>query len=369
MRSNKEGRTEINLENKQARSADQTCPGAGKSLLLLTVGTINYDNDINFYEPLRELGFEVVRYNYIERLQQIGRGKMNQEILEIAHQQNPDFIFFITYQSQISRKTLRKLHEQGLKVVGWFSDDHWRFNRYSKKMAKHLFCSITTDVKAISKYKDNNLRVVKSQWASNPKYYRPVQGKEKYDVTFVGQKYGIRLNVINNLLKNNIPIQVFGRGWGKYIIFDEIVYIFSNSKINLNISSSYKNKRIKQIKGRVFEVLMCGGFLLTDYVDGLEDYFKIGEEIVCYETQEDLVEKIMYYLKNEKERQRIAMNGYQACRQRHTWGHRFTDIFMALDDMVGKGNIGAEFGITEKERLKANLTEDHEYITDNTSTT
>jgi len=357
------------LKNKQCRSTDQTRPGAGKSLLLLTVGTINYDNDINFYEPLREFGFEVVRYNYIERLQQVGKHKMNQEILEMAQRKNPDFIFLITYQSQISRKTLRKLPEQGLKVVGWFSDDHWRFDRYSKKFAKHLFCSITTDVNAISKYKANNLKVIKSQWASNPKYYRPVHGKENYDVTFVGQKYGIRINVIDNLLKNNIPIQVFGRGWDKYILFDEIVTIFSNSKINLNISSSYKDKRIKQIKGRVFEVPMCGGFLLTDYVDGLEDYFKIGEEIVCYETQKDLVEKIIYYLENEEERKTIAMNGYRACHQRHTWRHRFTDIFMALDDMVGKGNLGAEPDMKEKKRVKANLTEDYEYITDNTSTT
>ena len=92
---------------------------------------------------------------------------------------------------------------------------------------------------------------------------------------------------------------------------------------------------------------------MTDYVDGLEDYFKIGEEIVCYETQQDLVEKIIYYLENEKERKTSAMNGYRACQQRHTWRHRFTDIFMALDDMVGK----------------ANLTEDYEYITDNTSGT
>lgn len=358
----------INLEDKQYRSTDQMSFGAGKTLLLLTVGTINYDNDINFYEPLRELGFEVVRYNYLERLHQVGKRKMNQEILEMAQRESPDFIFLITYQRQISRKTLRKLHEQGLKVVGWFSDDHWRFDRYSKKLAKHLFCSITTDIKAISKYKANKLKVIKSQWASNPNYYRRVPGKNNYNVTFVGQKYGIRFNVIDNLLRNNIPIQVFGRGWGKYVPFDEIVSIFANSKINLNISSSYKDKRIKQIKGRVFEVPMCGGFLLTDYVDGLEEYFKIGEEIVCYESQKDLAEKIIYYLENEEERKTIAMNGYRACQQRHTWRHRFTDIFMALEDIARKGNTAAELHGEKQERFTANLTEDHEHITNNTGT-
>jgi spore maturation protein CgeB len=321
------------------------------TFLLLTVGTINYNNDINFYEPLKDMGINVVRYNYVERMQQIGKRKMNREIIARAQSEHPDYIFLLTYQNQISPKTLRTLHQKGFRVIGWFSDDHWRFERYSKKLARYLYCSVTTDEKAIAKYETNNLRVIKSQWAANPKYYRRVPAKKNYEVTFVGQKYGMRAKVIDHLAKNGIPIQTFGKGWGEYIPFDEVITIFSNSRINVNISSSYKDSRVKQIKGRIFEVPMCGGFLLTDYVDGLEDYFKIGEEIVCYETQQDLVEKITYYLKNEKERKTIAMKGYRACQQRHTWRHRFTDIFMALDDMVGKGN----------------LTEDYEYTTDNTS--
>jgi spore maturation protein CgeB len=323
------------------------------TLLLLTVGTINYNNDINFYEPLKDMGIDVVRYNYVERMQQIGKRKMNREILDRAQSEHPDYIFLLTYQNQISPKTLRTLHQKGFRVIGWFSDDHWRFERYSKRLARHLYCSVTTDEKAIAKYETNNLRVIKSQWAANPKYYRHVPADKNYEVTFVGQRYGLRAKVIDHLAKNSIPIQAFGKGWGEYIPFDEVITIFSNSKINLNISSSYKDSQVKQIKGRIFEVPMCGGFLLADYVDGLEDYFKIGEEIVCYETQQDLVEKVIYYLENEKERKTIAMNGYRACQQRHTWRHRFTDIFMALDEMVGKGN----------------LTEDDEYTTDNTSGT
>ena len=299
-------------------------------ILLLTVGTINYNCDINFFEPLKNIGYDVTRYNYIERLNHIGKRKMKEEILELAKSENPDYIFYITYRDEIPQKTLKKLNRKGYKVVGWFSDDHWRFDSYSKFISKNLFCSITTDNEAVTKYKLNNLNVIKSQWAGNPKYYHPIPATKKYDVTFVGQKYSPRDEIIEFLQRNHIPIKTFGKGWGNYVSFEKITSIFSNSKINLNISASSWDPKIKQIKGRIFEVPMCGGFLLTDYVDDLGNYFDIGKEIVCYEDEQDLIYKIKYYLKNEKERKKIAMSGYYASLERNTWENRFHDIFKKL---------------------------------------
>ena len=300
-------------------------------ILLLTVGTINYNCDINFYEPLKDMGYDVIRYNYFERLRIVGKRKMNKEIHQLAKFENPDYIFYITYQDEIFQKTLKRLNQERYKVIGWFSDDHWRFDNYSKFVARNLFCSITTDKEAVAKYKSHNLNVIKSQWAANHKYYTPVSPNKKYDVTFVGQKYGVRGEILEYLIKNHIPIETFGRGWGNYLPFEEVVSIFSNSKINLNISASSSDQKIKQIKGRIFEVPMCGGFLLTDYVNGLENYFDIGKEIVCYEDKQDLICKIKYYLKNEKEREKIAKSGYYASLERNTWHNRFRDIFKKLD--------------------------------------
>jgi len=300
-------------------------------ILLLTVGTINYNCDINFFEPLKDMAYNVLRYNYVEKLNLIGKKKMNREILQLTRSERPDYIFYITYRDEISQKTLKILNQEGNKVVGWFSDDHWRFDNYSKFLAKNLFCSITTSPEAFMKYKENNLTVIKSQWASNPKYYHPVPADEKYDVSFVGQKYGPREKILEYLRENNISIDIFGRGWGIYVPFEKVISVFGNSKININISASSLDPKIKQIKGRIFEVPMCGGFLLTDYVNGLEDYFTIGKDIICYEDKEDLVHKIKHYLENEKQRKEIAENGYRAALERNTWDKRFYAIFKELD--------------------------------------
>ena len=110
-----------------------------KKILFLTVGCINYDCNINFYEPLKQIFSNVTNYNYIGKIKNIGKESMNAEIIEIARKERPDYVLFHTYQDQIELTTLNTLNALGTKVVAWFSDDHWRFENYSKIIAKHVF--------------------------------------------------------------------------------------------------------------------------------------------------------------------------------------------------------------------------------------
>ena len=82
-----------------------------------------------------------------------------------------------------------------------------------------------------------------------------------------------------------------------------------------------------QIKARNFEIPGCGGFLLTGNAENLGDYYAIGQEVVCYDNFEDMVDKIRYYLSHESERQEIAQSGYERSLREHTYVHRFDEIF------------------------------------------
>lgn len=97
-----------------------------------------------------------------------------------------------------------------------------------------------------------------------------------------------------------------------------------------NVKSLVPSMWSKQIKGRNFEVPGCGAFLLTEYVDHLEDYYEIGKEVECFRSLKELVEKIDYYLKHEEERERIAKAGYERTMREHTWEKRFNDIFKTM---------------------------------------
>lgn len=331
-----------------------------KIFLLTSRKNVNddYNVAINFYEPLKSLGNEVVHYGYNDRIREIGKKATNKEIIDIVRRERPEFTFFVTRENEVRDSTLDKIAELNSKVVAWFSDDHWRFDYYSRFVAKHVFCSTTTDRKAYEKYRNLGLNVVKTQWASNPHYYKKIPGAFKYDVSFVGQNYGLRADFLNFLQNKGVALKVCGRGFGNSIEFDNMVRVFSESKINLSLSGSSLDDRVKQIKGRVFEVPMCGGFLLTEYAEGLEDCFHIGEEIECFRDRDEALEKIQYYLKNEKERGKIANAGYIASQERHTWNKRFGDLFenlSSIEESNQTGSIISKIGdkITEM-RLRRN---------------
>jgi len=295
-------------------------------LLLLTIGQVNYDHDINFYEPLQALFPRVIRYNYLEHFQQVGVPAANREILALAEQVRPEVIPFITYGDQVYKSTLQVLGRSAI-TIAWFSDDHWRFDDYSRKWAPYLDYCVTSDRDAFERYTQLGFSAVRSQWAANPDYYYPRSSELAYDVTFVGGRQSFRDEFIDGLQARGIGVQTFGRGWGEYLGFEDMVRVFSTSRINLNMGAYWGGSETRTIKGRVFEVPMSGGLLLTDYVPGLEEYFEIGKEIVCYTDLDDAAEKIRYYLAHEEERKTIARAGYERARRDHTWERRLSDVF------------------------------------------
>jgi tetratricopeptide (TPR) repeat protein/SAM-dependent methyltransferase len=327
------GATKVTVAEPQreVRSPDTGQPKQNRRIVFLTVGCINYDCNINFYEPLKELYGDVINYNYMERMRQLGREAMNAEIVQVVQRERPDYVFFHTYQDQITFECLDELRRMGAKVAAWGSDDHWRFQDYSRLIGAHVFCSVTTDKNTVPKYQALGLNVVRSQWASNHRYYRKIDGAPIHEVTFVGNKYGKRGENLLYLQQHGVPLEVFGKRFGRYVTFDQMIALFSGSRINLNFTGSSRNDGLKQIKGRVFEVPMCGGFLLTEHVEGIEEYFDVGKEIECFRSLEEATEKIAFYLRHEELRQEIAERGYQRARTEHTWLKRLTILFHDLD--------------------------------------
>lgn len=103
--------------------------------------------------------------------------------------------------------------------------------------------------------------------------------------------------------------------------------IFRLSKINLNITM----KGIQSgLPLRIWDVLGCGGFLLTNYQAEIPSYFEIGRDLECYESVEDCVAKARYYLQHEDIRMEIAQNGYQKVKMMHTYEHRVASILKML---------------------------------------
>ncbi len=103
--------------------------------------------------------------------------------------------------------------------------------------------------------------------------------------------------------------------------------IFRLSKINLNITM----KGIQSgLPLRIWDVLGCGGFLLTNFQAEIPLYFEADRDLVCYESVADCVNKAKYYLEHEDKRLEIAANGYRKVKAMHTYEHRVASILQTL---------------------------------------
>lgn len=107
----------------------------------------------------------------------------------------------------------------------------------------------------------------------------------------------------------------------------EMPKIFHLSKINLNMT-------VKPIQTglplRIFDILGCGGFLMTNYQSELTEYFDIGVDLESYSSLEELADKCSYYLTHEDERRMIAQNGYEKVCALHTYPHRIREMISCI---------------------------------------
>ncbi len=100
--------------------------------------------------------------------------------------------------------------------------------------------------------------------------------------------------------------------------------VFSHSAINLQPTLRSIETGLSQ---RVFDVMMCGGFLMSNYQEELYEHFTPGKELAVYGSTEELVELCGYYLSHLEDREDIAAAGCKKIRENHTWEHRIRVMF------------------------------------------
>ena len=109
--------------------------------------------------------------------------------------------------------------------------------------------------------------------------------------------------------------------------FEDSLKVYYSTKINLNITLRSIESGIPL---RIFDIMSVGGFVLTNWQPEIPDLFEEGKEIVTFKTPEEMLAKVDYYLHHEKERQRIALNGYRKVKEEHTFEHRMDKIVSVI---------------------------------------
>ncbi len=317
--------------------------------------TLDY---INIVIPLTELG------HLIKTIDLVDDQKLNQfNIDALCKNIFFDLIFIIPVENELDLSYIKEL-SKNFKSLVYFYDDTWRIE-YSKDWSKAVKYVVTSDINWKINFNQNSNKIIYSSFFINTNVYKPInENQKKYDVTFVGQYHPSREWIINLIKKSGVDIKVFGKGWyeGSEISHNEMIEIFNQSKINLNLSNSinydirhlldFKNNKFisllksyklifkslymsdmkifEMVKARFFEINACQGFQISFYAQGLEHQYMLGEEVEIFENPIQLIRKIHFYLNNEELRCQIAKNGYEKCIKYHDSKIRLNHILSQI---------------------------------------
>jgi spore maturation protein CgeB len=341
---------------------------------------------INLYLPLIDLGHEVVSFEYdflplnlhadhtmpanrefIAR----SRPQASEELLRqvsAAHRQKPiDLFFSYFYSSFVEPEAIREIGRMGIPTVNWYCNGSYQFHLV-EEIAPAYDYSLVPEKFRLEDYRRVGANPIYCQEAANPNFYKPYDDVPlEYDVTFVGQKYGNRPSAIRRLIDAGIDVRAWGPNWlippersvqqlvtdvkrrilrrpaesvpldrcGPPLTDEELVTMYSRSKISLGFSTVALlprpgEKPIKQVRLRDFEAPMSGAFYMVEAFDELTEFFEPDREIVMFADQEELVDKVRYYLVHDVEREQIRQAGMRRARAEHTWHERFKMVFRTI---------------------------------------
>lgn len=304
----------------------------------------------NFAQSLINMGHEVIWYDYMAELKRNGRAEMNRALIQIAEQVSPDLAIFSLYTDQLDEQAVLEVRKH-TKTFCFFHDDTWRVE-FSRHWANYFDFFSSSDFDSVYKYRKLGLlNVVHMPFGINQDLYHPLINRRfEYDVSFVGGWHPVREWLLRRLQKAGLKVSVFGHRWpGGMVSQDEMVRIFNSSAINLNLTNSttwdmryllsspkalamhFKTQKIvEQIKARHFEINACNSFQLSYYVEGLERCYTIGEEIAVFNSPDELLSKVRFYLDQPELRLAIAQAGYERTIKDHTYARRFNDLFARM---------------------------------------
>lgn len=278
----------------------------------------------------------------------------NRELLKEVFSMKPDLLLVINGNILLP-DTLKKIRSNSDTIlILWCYDSPLRFiNVLNGGKFYHIFYTYEpSDIPNLLKY-DIQANLLLMAYDSTS-YFMLKDRKITYDLSFVGSlgDYPDRKNILEMIISNynTLKLDVWGAAWTWYNPFliyeykvkrrilgkhlhnynlppNEINKIYNSSCICLNM---HHRQSKEGMNPRTFEILGAGGFQLVDYKSKMDDVFDIGNEIICYYNESDLLNKIRYYLENEDERKRIAKKGYDLVKKKHTYKHRVETI---LNDM------------------------------------
>lgn len=188
-------------------------------------------------------------------------------------------------------------------------------------LADHIFAYRSKNLKDYKSIGLNNISLLRSWYIKEANF--SVKSKKTVDVVFIGHfENDNRDYLFNFLIKNGVNLEIYGPGWEKsklYKFFKTKQVLFlpltiynynqklNESKLAIVLFSKLNNDGYTR---RCFEIPATKTPMLVFKTLEILSLFNENEAIF-FETKEELLFKVRYYLKNSKQAEKIGISGFE----------------------------------------------------------
>jgi len=283
-------------------------------------------------KEISKLGIKPIGYNF-KKIKYTGRELTN--FIVKFREVKPD-IFLFWKDPQLTRKILIRLKDNSpkTKFVMWYGDQRgYCIPPLIKPRVGILDALLLTnkDKKQYKIYKKAGIPEVYTFYHSfSPTEFMLRPTPITHQVFFGGNSFKLRKFPLSklryklvNILQQRFKLLVHGNGWPfpteKIVLRPTFAKVLRRANINIGINHY---DIIRYYNRRLFECVASGRLHITYYVPGMEADFKNHEHLVWFKSINEGLDIIRYYLKNPREREKVAHQGRKFFLAHHAWDHR-----------------------------------------------
>ncbi|MFA5779092.1 MAG: glycosyltransferase [Elusimicrobiota bacterium] len=254
----------------------------------------------------------------------------------------------------ISNETLEIIrHKFNCKIIHYTPDSLFSPGMSNRCMSGAISAYdevVTTKEQDLSTYEKLGARhVIFSLQGFDPDIHRPVSltadEKQEFgcDVSFVGQCMKDRANSLDYLSRSlKLNLRIYGTDWDSRSVPARLKPLFHGPAIGHDyakvvcaskITLGFLNREVRDtFTTRTFEIPACGGFLLAERTSIHQKLFAEDSEAAFFSSDEELKDKVNFYLTNENVRERIAKAGHlKVMTAGYTWEKLMEKIISEID--------------------------------------
>lgn len=272
------------------------------------------------------------------RRQQTGQDILS-EIETLDRKRPVELVFIYCDSVYVDPAMLKALSDRGIWTVVMGLDDKHKFAERrdmgmtagQSTIAPLADIYWTTWKAGLALFRKIKARPVYMPAGADPSFFRRLDLKRDIDVLFPGKKYGLRGRFVNYLRSRGFNVKTCGAGWPEgFVPFEKTIELINRSKIVLGTGDVGYLSGVQHLKGRDFEIPMCGAVYLTSYNPELADWFDIGKDILCYSSPQNCAETLHWILGDTDRQEQIRNTVLSRSLREHTWEHRIIKIFRLL---------------------------------------